>query len=198
MKVNEKILNQMEIIDFAGRVSDVSKRMGYSAGLLLLFLLSLTSLPVEAQSNIQPAQPAFNLRRIYVSPEGAGTFDGSSWANAAKGSDLQMILRSTDTWNTINSTLQIWVAAGTYFPTQTPLSRGGKRASVVFKRKQAGVYGGVFGGRGGGKAGGGDTERAQPTPKNPQKQQNGGGEGSRFPAPFGRRCRIRAPRPMKA
>ena len=35
-----------EIIDFAGRVSDVSKRMGYSAGLLLLFLLSLTSLPV--------------------------------------------------------------------------------------------------------------------------------------------------------
>ena len=47
-----------EIIDFAGRVSDVSKRMGYSAGLLLLFLLSLTSLPVEAQSNIQPAQPA--------------------------------------------------------------------------------------------------------------------------------------------
>ena len=41
-----------EIIDFAGRVSDVSKRMGYSAGLLLLFLLSLTSLPVEAQSNI--------------------------------------------------------------------------------------------------------------------------------------------------
>lgn len=58
-----------EIIDFAGRVSDVSKRMGYSAGLLLLFLLSLTSLPVEAQSNIQPAQPAFNLRRIYVSPK---------------------------------------------------------------------------------------------------------------------------------
>lgn len=81
-----------EIIDFAGRVSDVSKRMGYSAGLLLLFLLSLTSLPVEAQSNIQPAQPAFNLRRIYVSPEGAGTFDGSSWANAAKGSDLETIL----------------------------------------------------------------------------------------------------------
>ena len=57
-----------EIIDFAGRVSDVSKRMGYSAGLLLLFLLSLTSLPVEAQSNIQPAQPAFNLRRIYTFP----------------------------------------------------------------------------------------------------------------------------------
>ena len=107
-----------EIIDFAGRVSDVSKRMGYSAGLLLLFLLSLMSLPVEAQSNIQPARPAFNLRRIYVSPEGAGTFDGSSWANAAKGSDLQMIFRSTDTWNAINSTLQIWIAAGTYVPTE--------------------------------------------------------------------------------
>ena len=58
-----------EIIDFAGRVSDVSKRMGYSAGLLLLFLLSLTSLPVEAQSNIQPAQPAFNLRRIFPPKE---------------------------------------------------------------------------------------------------------------------------------
>ena len=117
-----------EIIDFAGRVSDVSKRMGYSAGLLLLFLLSLTSLPVEAQSNIQPAQPAFNLRRIYVSPEGAGTFDGSSWANAAKGSDLQMILRSTDTWNAINSTLQIWIAAGTYVPTE-PLLPGDEQSA---------------------------------------------------------------------
>ena len=134
-----------EIIDFAGRVSDVSKRMGYSAGLLLLFLLSLTSLPVEAQSNIQPAQPAFNLRRIYVSPEGAGTFDGSSWANAAKGSDLQMILRSTDTWNTINSTLQIWVAAGTYVPTEPLLPGDEQSASFVLKGNQVVVYGGFRG-----------------------------------------------------
>ncbi len=134
-----------EIIDFAGRVSDVSKRMGYSAGLLLLFLLSLTSLPVEAQSNIQPAQPAFNLRRIYVSPEGAGTFDGSSWANAAKGSDLQMILRSTDTWNAINSTLQIWIAAGTYVPTEPLLPGDEQSASFVLKGNQVVVYGGFRG-----------------------------------------------------
>lgn len=134
-----------EIIDFAGRVSDVSKRMGYSAGLLLLFLLSLTSLPVEAQSNIQPARPAFNLRRIYVSPEGAGTFDGSSWANAAKGSDLQMILRSTDTWNAINSTLQIWIAAGTYVPTEPLLPGDEQSASFVLKGNQVVVYGGFRG-----------------------------------------------------
>lgn len=134
-----------EIIDFAGCVSDVSKRMGYSAGLLLLFLLSLTSLPVEAQSNIQPAQPAFNLRRIYVSPEGAGTFDGSSWANAAKGSDLQMILRSTDTWNAINSTLQIWIAAGTYVPTEPLLPGDEQSASFVLKGNQVVVYGGFRG-----------------------------------------------------
>ena len=57
-----------EIIDFAGRVSDVSKRMGYSAGLLLLFLLSLTSLPVEAQSNIQPAATGLSICDAYMFP----------------------------------------------------------------------------------------------------------------------------------
>lgn len=59
-----------EIIDFAGRVSDVSKRMGYSAGLLLLFLLSLTSLPVEAQSNIQPARPPSICNAYMFPPRG--------------------------------------------------------------------------------------------------------------------------------
>ena len=136
---------KINIIDGETRVPDRARLGWCRIGLFLLLLLSLCDFPVAAQSHINPARPAFNLRRIYVSPEGAGTFDGSSWANAAKGSDLQMILRSTDTWNTMTSTLQIWVAAGTYVPTE-PLSPGDDRsASFVLTGSQVVVYGGFRG-----------------------------------------------------
>jgi hypothetical protein len=48
---------------------------------------------------------------IYVTPAGAGLKNGSSWANAAAGADLQMII------NGANAGDQVWVACGTYFTT---------------------------------------------------------------------------------
>ena len=131
--------------NFAARVSAATRSFGQWAGVALLLVLSLDGATVYAQTTINPARPAYNVRRIYVSPQGAGTFDGSSWANAAKGSDLQMILGSTDTWNNINSTLQIWVAAGTYVPTEPQLPGDERSASFVLKGNQVVVYGGFRG-----------------------------------------------------
>lgn len=74
--------------NFAARVSAATRSFGQWAGVALLLVLSLDGATVYAQTTINPARPAYNVRRIYVSPQGAGTFDGSSWANAAKGSDL--------------------------------------------------------------------------------------------------------------
>ena len=142
MKKIAGMLNKknMETISAMGRQTYRIKRWCL---LLLLGLLSWSS--VAAQLNIQPAYPAFNLRRIYVSPDGSGNYDGSSWANAARGSDLQAILRSTDTWNTTSSTLQIWVAAGTYIPTEPLLPGDEQSASFVLKGNQVVVYGGFRG-----------------------------------------------------
>lgn len=56
-----------------------------------------------------------------------------------------MILRSTDTWNAINSTLQIWIAAGTYVPTEPLLPGDEQSASFVLKGNQVVVYGGFRG-----------------------------------------------------
>lgn len=130
---------------FAARVSAATRCIGQWAGVVSLLVLLLDGATAYAQTTINPARPAYNVRRIYVSPQGAGTFDGSSWANAAKGSDLQMILRSTDTWNNINSTLQIWVAAGTYVPTEPQLPGDERSASFVLKGNQVVVYGGFRG-----------------------------------------------------
>ena len=47
----------------------------------------------------------------YVSPSGSG--NGSSWANAASGNDLQLIIDGA----TVND--QVWVMCGTYFTTTT-------------------------------------------------------------------------------
>ena len=131
--------------NFAAQVSAATRRIGQWAGVVSLLVLLLDGATAYAQTTINPARPAYNVRRIYVSPQGAGTFDGSSWANAAKGSDLQMILRSTDTWNNINSTLQIWVAAGTYVPTEPQLPGDERSASFVLKGNQVVVYGGFRG-----------------------------------------------------
>lgn len=147
IKGNMDMLNgkNIRLGNFSARAYAVAKRAGRWAVVLLLLVLSLDSLSIYGQTTINPARPAYNLRRIYVSPEGAGSFDGSSWANAAKGSDLQMILRSTDTWNTINSTLQIWVAAGTYVPAEPLLPGDERSASFVLKGNQVVVYGGFRG-----------------------------------------------------
>ncbi|MDB5282207.1 MAG: C-terminal target protein, partial [Bacteroidota bacterium] len=47
---------------------------------------------------------------VYVTPTGAGAFNGTSWANALKGSDLKNFL------DTVSTLKQVWVAKGTYYP----------------------------------------------------------------------------------
>ena len=48
---------------------------------------------------------------IYITQSGSGTMDGSSWNNAASGDQLQAYI------NTANLGDEIWVACGTYYPT---------------------------------------------------------------------------------
>lgn len=50
---------------------------------------------------------------VYISVNGAGTMDGSSWTNAAPGNQLQARI------NAANFGDQIWVACGTYLTTTT-------------------------------------------------------------------------------
>lgn len=49
----------------------------------------------------------------YVTPSGAGTLDGTSWANAYSGASLQIAIDAS----TVND--EVWVAAGTYYTTTT-------------------------------------------------------------------------------
>lgn len=52
-------------------------------------------------------------QRVYITPSGAGLANGSSWANARPGHQLQMAI------NGLSNGGEIWVAAGTYLPTAT-------------------------------------------------------------------------------
>lgn len=77
--------------------------------------------------------PAFAARH-YVTSAGAGTKDGSSWVNAAVGTDLQMTITAAATGDTV------WVACGTYKPTTTTTR------SVYFSMKNGvAIYGGFSG-----------------------------------------------------
>ncbi len=56
--------------------------------------------------------PSFATIR-YVTSTGAGAQNGTSWANAAPGSSLQTLINASGSGD------EIWVACGTYFPTNT-------------------------------------------------------------------------------
>jgi len=80
---------------------------------------------------------------IYITPAGAGTKDGSSWANAAPGSSIQ---------NKINSApanAQLWVAAGTYVPNTAPAGCSNcstdSRTSTFMLVNGISIYGGFAG-----------------------------------------------------
>lgn len=72
-------------------------------------------------------------RTLFVDDSAMGANDGSSWANAF--TDLQAALLVALPGN------QIWVAAGTYYPSHDPLDR--TRSFVL--RKDVGIYGGFAG-----------------------------------------------------
>lgn len=90
--------------------------------LILLFLLSVVSIPATRAA----------IR--YVTPTGAGTLDGSSWANAAPGNSLQVIINASATND------QVWVAKGTYLTTTTS-----NRAVAFSLKNGVALYGGFAG-----------------------------------------------------
>ncbi|MGB4774227.1 MAG: right-handed parallel beta-helix repeat-containing protein, partial [Daejeonella sp.] len=75
----------------------------------------------------------------YVTPAGAGNNDGTSWANAAPGTQLQNQI------NAAAANTQIWVAAGTYTPTNNPTGSGDNRDQTFLLKNGVALYGGFAG-----------------------------------------------------
>ena len=80
----------------------------------------------------------------FVTANGNGKKDGSSWANAFPGTSLQNAI------NTLSDAGggQVWVAAGTYYPTQDTLKNSNptdERAKTFALRNKVAVYGGFAG-----------------------------------------------------
>ena len=67
---------------------------------ILLMLLFFLAIEVQAQTR-------------YVTPTGAGSLDGSSWANAFPGTSLQTAIDAANVGD------EVWVSAGTYYTTTT-------------------------------------------------------------------------------
>ncbi len=83
---------------------------------------------------------------FYVTPSGAGSKDGSSWSNAYEGNKLQDAINTAASYASSNSTTsQVWVAAGTYYPT---VDAGGNanpanaRHKTFVMKNNVGIYGG--------------------------------------------------------
>ncbi|MFT3679400.1 MAG: choice-of-anchor Q domain-containing protein [Ferruginibacter sp.] len=86
---------------------------------LICFLLTVLLAPFLSQS------------QIYITPSGAGTQNGSSWANAAPGSQLQAFIAAP-------ATTTIYVARGTYKPTIT----ANRDTAFAIVRNNIKIYGG--------------------------------------------------------
>ena len=71
---------------------------------------------------------------FYVTPTGAGIQDGSDWANAAPGTQLQLII------NGAAANDEVWVACGTYLPTTTT-----DRTIAFGMRNGLSIYGSFLG-----------------------------------------------------
>jgi hypothetical protein len=96
---------------------------------VLLFLTGLT---------------AFSQKVFFVTPTGGGsTQDGSSWANAYAGTQLQVAIEEASTYSQANSNqpVQVWVAAGVYKPTNST-----DRDISFSMRNHVAIYGGFAGG----------------------------------------------------
>jgi hypothetical protein len=83
------------------------------------------------------------LNAIYVTPSGAGTLDGSSWANAYPGTKLQNAINLAAALPAGCPTQMVWIAGGVYKPTQTT---GPGSQSISFAMKNnVWIYGGFVG-----------------------------------------------------
>ena len=78
-----------------------------------------------------------NATTFFVTVTGAGLMDGSSWGNAAAGTDLQTIIDDA------MSADAVWVACGTYTPTT-----GTNRSISFAMRTGVAIYGSFSGVRG--------------------------------------------------
>ncbi len=70
----------------------------------------------------------------YVSENGAGNFNGSSWTNAAAGANLQNIIDASSGGD------EVWVACGTYKPTST-----NNRSASFHMKNNVAIYGSFVG-----------------------------------------------------
>jgi hypothetical protein len=86
--------------------------------------------------------PALSQKIYYVTPDGAGTKDGSSWENAYEGTNLQPAIDAAGTyWKAHQEqTVEVWVAQGIYKPTT-----GTNRFISFVMRDHVAVYGGFVG-----------------------------------------------------
>ncbi|MFC5409476.1 putative Ig domain-containing protein [Larkinella bovis] len=85
----------------------------------------------------------FGQKVFYVTPSGGGTpQDGSSWGNAFAGTQLQAAIEAASAYSQAheNQDVQVWVAAGTYKPTED-----GNRDISFSMRNHVAIYGGFVG-----------------------------------------------------
>jgi len=81
---------------------------------------------------------------VYVSQNGAGTKDGTSWANAYDGSNLQTAINAVSA----NAGGQVWVTVGTYYPTQDEtgnVNPSDARLKTFTLQRNVALYGGFEG-----------------------------------------------------
>ncbi|MFC5411295.1 putative Ig domain-containing protein [Larkinella bovis] len=86
--------------------------------------------------------PARSQKVFYVTPSGSGASDGSSWATAYAGTQLQNAIDAASTyWQAHqDQTVMVWVAAGVYKPTTD-----NNRNISFTMRDHVGIYGGFVG-----------------------------------------------------
>jgi len=87
--------------------------------------------------NVEQYTPIPTVKNvIYVTPEGAGKKDGTSWANATDNLYGEMLKDRIDS-------MQIWVRSGTYYG-NTSVGQGGNNAAFILGKRNK-VYGGFIG-----------------------------------------------------
>lgn len=77
--------------------------------------------------------------RVYVTPNGNGSADGSSWNNALPGNNIQNAIDG------LSSGGEVWIAAGTYLPTETYDNSTIIRRTSFTLRSDVHLYGGFSG-----------------------------------------------------